>query len=170
MDWAPYLGRDESVRWEGRPAPRCYTFRNWRHALFGIILLLPSGYWQFMSFGIALEYGLPWMPLLPLPFVFCALYLSFGQLFIARLEWEKVFFAVTDRRVIAVGGLLRPKTRSLTLDDLSYFQIKFLSENLGSIHLHAAGIERTIVLPCLEHPQTIIPFLESAVTSKPELA
>ena len=62
MDWNPHLEPGETVRWEGRPAPRCYTFRNWKHSLVGLLLLILTGFWQVMSFGLARDYGLPLIP------------------------------------------------------------------------------------------------------------
>lgn len=163
MDWTPYLEAGEEIRWEGRPAPRCYTFRKWKHALFGFFVLLLTVWWQVMSFGVAREYALAWMLLIPLPFLLCALYLSFGQLIVARLEWEKVFFAVTDRRVIACGGLLRSTVQTLRLDDLTYLQIRFITETLGSLYLHTSKGEKPLLIPCLEHPHKLSLLLEESI-------
>jgi len=105
MNWQPLLLPEESLRWQGRPAPRCWTFRNWRHSLFGMLLLPFSIWWQGIGLSLGREYANVWLFLLPLPVLLFALYLAFGHLLLARLEWERVFFAVTDRRILVRRGV-----------------------------------------------------------------
>ena len=77
------LTADETIRWHGRPAPRAYTFRNWRHSLLGLALLLPCLIWQLVGIELAADGAPSWVAWLPLPFNLATLYLAFGQLLIA---------------------------------------------------------------------------------------
>ena len=86
MNWHPWLEDDETVVWEGRPAPRCFTFRNWKHSLVGILLLLLGSWWEMVAVQLQAVYDLAYLPLVPLPVCLLALYLSIGHLLLARLQ------------------------------------------------------------------------------------
>lgn len=163
MDWSPFLESGEVLRWEGRPAPRCFTFRRWRHSLFGILLLILSLYWQIVGYQLSLTYRLPALAWIPLPFLFAAVYLSIGHLLFARREWEHVFFAVTDRRVLAQKGLLRRRLETLRLAEITYFRVTPLGENLGTVRIRSAEGCVPLELPCLEYPRKMTDFLEEGM-------
>ena len=109
------LAADETLLWQGRPAPRAYTFRNWRHALFGLALMLPCLFWQMVGIELVAAGAPRWVAWLPLPFNLASLYLAFGQLLIARLEWEQVLYVVSDRTIYQRRGFFRPRLRCLPL-------------------------------------------------------
>lgn len=167
MDWSPHLAAGENVRWEGRPAPRCYTFRNWRHSLFGLLLLVLTVYWQIIGFELAHSYGRPYLAWIPSPFLLAAGYLSIGHLLLARLEWEGVFYAVTDRRVLA---LRRRRLRACPIDAVSYFRIEPFGEDLGTVRLTAEGLDRPLTLHCLEYPRRATDLVEAALAARGALA
>ena len=52
-DWQWPLAEGETLLWQGRPAPRCYTFRNWKFAAAGTALFLACSFW--MMLGLQLE-------------------------------------------------------------------------------------------------------------------
>ena len=56
ISWLPLLP-EENLRWEGRPAPLCYTFRQWRHALFGLFLTGICSVWQWLGVQQAAAQG-----------------------------------------------------------------------------------------------------------------
>lgn len=170
MDWSPYLETGEMVRWQGRPAPRCYTFRNWRHSLFGLLLLVLSVYWQIVGFELGRAYGYPLMGWIPLPFLLAAVYLSIGHLLLARLEWEKVFYAVTDRRVLVLRGVLKQRLLETPLETVTYFRIRPLGEELGTVRISADPSLRSLSLHCLEHPRRATDLLEAAMGARGGLA
>lgn len=159
MDWSPFLEDDETIRWQGRPAPRCYTFRNWKHSLFGLALLIMSLLW--LSFGLHLAPGnlRGW---LPLPFVLGGLYLSGGQLLWSRLQWEGVFYTITDRRVI-VHKILPRRVFFCPLAEVTWFQVKPQGENLGTIKIRAEGRDEPLNLSCIEHPEVPAAMLRRVV-------
>ena len=72
----PALQPGETLCWEGRPAPRCYTFRHWRHALFGLLLCAFCTVWTWLGVQQAAEQGWPWLAWVPLPFLGYALWLA----------------------------------------------------------------------------------------------
>ncbi|HKK01600.1 MAG TPA: PH domain-containing protein [Desulfuromonadales bacterium] len=161
MDWAEYLDAGEVLEWEGRPAPRCFTFRNWRHSLFGLLLLLIAVYWQVVGFQMGLVYQHPYFAWVPLPVIFVALYLTLGHLIHARLEWEKVFYAISDRRLLVVRGVWRPRLRAVPLEAVRWFQLKPLGADLATLKIRTAEPVVTLFLSCVEHPRPVVELLEA---------
>ena len=169
MDWTQFAA-GEPVRWEGRPAPRCFVFRNWRHSLFGLLLLLLSTWWQAVGYQLGRLYGWPWLVWLPLPFVLLGFYLSIGHLLLARYEWERVFYAVTDRRVLVLRGLFRRRCESLALSEVTYFQVKPHGRELATVRVCSGTTRPPLVLSCVEHPGHLIELIEAAMAESGVLA
>ncbi|AMV71840.1 hypothetical protein JCM30471_00990 [Desulfuromonas carbonis] len=163
MNWEQLLSPDEVLVWEGRPAPRCYTFRNWRHALFGVLLLFLSLYWLTIAVQLAAVYHWPWLPLLPIPFLLTGLALSLGQLLLARLEWEQVFYAVTDRRILVRRGLRGRRLEELPLAELGWLQLRPQGKELGTLRIRDRADEKRLTLCCVEYPRTVADLLEAAL-------
>jgi hypothetical protein len=155
----------ETICWEGRPAPRCYIFRHWRHALFGFIILAICGYWQVLGFEVAESYNSMWLAFLPLPFLLFGCYLSVGHLFQARLEWNHVRYMITDRRLLVQRGLLKRRVESLELRDITYFSLSHQGEHLGTLRVHK-GLEQQLILHCVEYPRQATALLEVAMAAK----
>jgi len=162
----PDLLPGEVLCWEGRPAPRCYTFRQWRHALFGGLLTLFCATWLWMGVGQVAATGWAWPALLPLPFLAYALWLAGGQLLVARLEWNNVAYAITDRRLMVRGGVLRTVETGLPLKQLTWFRLQPLGEELGSLRVHGQDGDPVLFLHCLEYPRRPAELLEAAITAK----
>jgi len=166
MNWQPLLEPGEQLCWQGRPAPRCYTFRNWRHSIFGLVLTLISAYWQSVGLTMAREYSAWYLALIPTPLLLLGLYLAFGHLLLARLAWEKVFYAVTDRRILMQKGILRVQVHDMSLSELTYVEVKPLGESLGRLRVEGAGTGTTLILSCLEHPRIVTALLEPHVRKR----
>ena len=81
-------------------------------------------WWQAVGYQLSHVYGMRLLAWLPLPFLLLGLHLSIGHLLLARFEWERVFYAVTDQRVFVRRGLWRQRCESLPLPDVTYFQLK----------------------------------------------
>ncbi len=156
------LENSEKLCWEGRPAPRCYTFRNWRHSFFGLALMPVCSYWQYSGFGFAKEYELFWLAWLPLPFLLVALYLTIGHFIQARLEWNHVYYAITDRRLLVQRGFLKPRIETLELAEITYFSLHRQGEQLGTLRVHK-GKEQKLTLHCIEHPRRATDLLEEVM-------
>jgi len=159
------LAEGESIRWEARPAPRCYTFRHWRHAIFGGIFLAITLSWQLLGFEMAESYTTIWLAWLPTPFVLIGLYLSVGHLFQARLEWNHVRYVITDRRLLVQRGLLKPRVELMMLAEMTYFRLDRHSEELGTLRVHK-GLEQQLILHCIEYPRRATALLEAAIQQK----
>ena len=158
------LEQDESVVWEARPAPRCYTFRHWRHSLFGLLFLLLCLGWQVLGVEVADTYQLAWLAWLPLPFVLVGLYFSVGHLIQARLEWNNVAYAVTERRVVVRRGLVAHQ-ESLALSEMTYFRLHYQGDQLGTLRIFQ-GQEQRLVLHCIESPRRLTTLLEEALKTR----
>jgi hypothetical protein len=163
MDWKPCLEEGETLRWEGRPAPRAFTFRNWKHSVCGLLLLLLSAYWQVVGVQLAAVYRIPWLAWIPLPFLVIGLYLGFGHLLLARMEWEKVFYAVTDRRLLARRGLFRPRVETFFLSDLTSFIVRPLGSELATLRVLSAGSGSGLAFIAVEHPGRVVALLEEVL-------
>jgi hypothetical protein len=160
MDWAPWLEEGERVRWEGRPAPRCYTFRKWRRSVYGILFLLLAVYWQIVGFEISVVYGAVIFRWLPAPFVLVSLYFAVGYPALARIRWEKVFYAITDRRVLILPGPLKSEPLSCRWNDIDSWDYLPIGQNLGSIRIILRPARKSVFLHCLEHPKGPMELLD----------
>jgi hypothetical protein len=149
------LAADETILWQGRPAPRAYTFRNWRHALFGLALMLPCLFWQLVGIELVAGGAPFWVAWLPLPFNLGSLYLAFGQLLIARLEWEQVLYAVSDRTVYQRRGFFRPRLRCLPLAAVTSVRKKSLGPNLATVRI-ASREGESLLFATIEHPELLL--------------
>jgi hypothetical protein len=165
IPWPPLLP-GEKVHWEGRPAPRCYTFRQWRHALIGLFLTLVCAVWAVLGVQQAAEQGWPWLAWIPLPFLGYALWLACGQLLAARLEWNRVAYAITDRRIVLRRGLLKPCEASLALEQVTWFRLQPHGEELGTLRIHGAAGDPVLVLHGVEYPRRPAALLELAIKAR----
>ena len=168
MTWQTYLTAEEEVRWQGRPAPRCYTFRHWRHSIFGALFLAVSIYWQVLGVLMAETYAIPWLAWLPVCFVLTGGYLSVGHLLQARLEWNHVHYVITDRRILCQRGLLWRDIRSMELAEITYFKLQRQGDQLGTFQIHK-GEAKALILHCIEYPQRVTELLESAMQQEERL-
>ena len=155
------LAADETLLWQGRPAPRAYTFRNWRHALFGLALMIPCLLWQLVGIELAAAGSPAWVAWLPLPFNLGSFYLAFGQLLIARLEWEQVLYAVSDRTIYQRRGFFRPRLRCLPLAAVTNVRKKSLGPNLATIRIASKDGE-SLLFAAIEHPELLLRLFPDA--------
>jgi hypothetical protein len=162
----PLLHSGEILQWEGRPAPRCYTFRQWRHALFGAVLTIICLGWTALGVQQSAEQGWPWLAWVPLPFLGYALWLACGQLLAARLEWNRVAYAVTNRRIILRRGVLKAREVSLEMERVTWFRLQPQGEELGTLQVRGETGDPVLVLHCLEYPRRPAELLEKAIKAK----
>jgi hypothetical protein len=156
------LADDETLCWQGRPAPRCYTFRHWLQALIGTVLFLASSFWLMVGVQLVRDQGLSaW--LLPVPALLVAGSFAVGpaQLIVARLRWEKIFYALTDRRLLVRNSLFGRRVKSFELRDYRRYRTRKYGKKQLSLRMSFAG-GRSVVLECLEHPELLIGRLPEA--------
>jgi hypothetical protein len=158
---------DEELRWEGKPAPRCYTFRHWRHSLFGLLFLFLCGFWEGMALPVSTTYQATWVLWLPVPFLLIGLYFSAGHLLQARLEWNHVHYGLTNRRLLVQRGLVKVRICAVDLNRLTFFRLYPQGEQLGTLHLYG-GRERLMVLHCLEYPRRLTDLLAETIRENQE--
>ena len=162
------LQEGEQLLWQGRPAPRCYTFRHWLQALIGTILFLACSFWLMVGLQLVRHSGYSrWLIAVPLLLVIGAFLIGPGQLLIARWRWGKIFYALTDRRLLVRGSLFGQGVRSYPLDAYRQVKRKRYGKDLVSLRLlfrdHPAA-----VLECLEHPELLLRHLpETTSTAEP---
>lgn len=161
LDWEQFTAQDETIIWQARPAPRCFTFRRWKHALFGALVLAMSLWWLVTGYGLMAQGESILWAVVPIPFLLVGCYLSVGQLVLARLEWERVFYALTERQLLVQCGLLRSRMISFDLTTLSYQCLYPLGEQLGTFYLEAGT--RRITLSCIEYPHELYRRLEPLI-------
>lgn len=166
MDWSEYLQPGERLLWSGRPAPRAFTFRNWRRSLFGFFLLVLAIYWQLVGVQLRLVLGIPVFEYLPVPFMAVGLYYAVGQAFLARLEWEKVFYALTDQRILTMHGLFRWRIEYLCADQLNALGSQPLGQQLATLQISGGTPARRLTLYCIEHPELLTRQLEALLAER----
>lgn len=157
MEWP--LEDGEALVWQGRPAPRCYTFRNWKLALAGTALFLACSFWLMLGYQLVeAENHSSVLILMTLPLVVATFCLGPGQLLLARWRWEKLFYALTDQRLLIRSGLLVAEVRSYPKEEITGWQQRRFGEQLASIRI-LRGDAAPLILACLEQPQHLIQHL-----------
>ncbi|NLC71780.1 MAG: PH domain-containing protein [Desulfuromonadaceae bacterium] len=154
MDWLVFLAVEEKILWEGCPAPGCYFFRHWRRSFWALAGACPALYFWLFSCHQPLR--------LPLTVVGVAVAVWFfpGGLLWSRLQWGAVFYAVTDRYLLAVSGRFRRRWVRLPLDSINNIDIVWYGQNLATVTVCGDGGTR-LALCCLEHPDHLISILEN---------
>ena len=76
-----------------------------------------------------------------------------GQLLAARLEWNRVAYAVTDQRIVLRRGLFRSHEISLPLARLTWFRLQPHGEELGTLRILGGEGDPVLVLHCIEYPR-----------------
>ncbi len=158
VDWSNYLHSDEILVWQGCPAPRCFTFRRWRQVLFGLVLLLLCSCWQYAGWQMRLQGADMLWCVVPLPFLLLSAYICCGHLLLARLEWTRVFYALTSDQLLVQCGIWRQRVISIPLAQLSYLCLYPLGEHLGDLYLEAGS--RRLTLSCVEYPHQVYALLK----------
>lgn len=153
------LDEGETLLWQGRPAPRCYTFRHWLQATIGTILFLACSFWVMVGLHLvrSLNYS-PWLVVAPVLLAIAAFFVGPGQLILARLRWEKIFYALTNQRLLVRNRLIGRKVLIYQLSDFKQFKQKKYGQQLLSLRLSFKG-RPPIVLECLEYPENFLEHL-----------
>lgn len=155
--WA--LAEGETILWQGRPAPRCYTFRHWFQATIGTVLFLASSFWLMVGAQLVYYQGHSWwLAFAPFLLTVAAFFIGPGQLALARLRWEEIYYALTDQRLLVRNKLIICKSITYKMDDFRKYQQKTYGKNLLSLKLFFKD-SPPVTLECLEHPELFINHL-----------
>ncbi len=170
----------EALVWQGRPAPRCFTFRHWGRSLFWLAVLVIAVVWQFAGWTIYADSGQVVWTLIPLPLWVLAFSLSVGRVVRARLEWEHVFYVLSAERLRIQAGIPRRILR-FNLDELSYVRLDlyrsnsknkkhgcdgFCASGLGKLYLEFGN--KKVVLSCIEHAASVFEHLQRHIDTRPD--
>lgn len=155
------LEKNETLLWQGRPAPRCYLFRYWRSQLvaFVVLLFLGTFFWQPWQLDVAPST----LSFLLVLFV-AAVVLGPLRLIYLRWHWETLFYAVSDRRLLIQCGR-NIQTVSYPWLMLEAIVLHPYTERLANIELNFTD-SRRVMLECLEEPKTCLRVL-SGLTANP---
>ena len=167
--WA--LADGEIILWQGRPAPRCYTFRHWLQAAIGTALFLACSFWLMIGVQLVYYQGYSWwLAVAPFLLAIGAFFIGPGQLALARLRWDEIFYALTDQRLLVRNKLIFCKSTTYQISDYKSHKLKKYGQHLLSIQLFFKG-SAPVTLECLEHPELFLNHLpeknRKAVSDKP---
>jgi len=169
----------ELLIWQGRPAPRCFTFRRWRRILFWFSVFVVAGVWQWIGWTVYMDDGRALWSFIPFPLLMLAFCLSVGSVVRARLEWEHVFYVLSTEKLRIQCGIPR-RIISFALDELSYARLDLYAENgknsglkrekfgnsgLGKLYLEFGS--RRVALSCVEQAEGLYELLRRHVDVEP---
>ena len=158
------LTEGETILWQGRPAPRCYTFRHWLQATIGTVLFLASSFWLMIGVQLIYYQGHSWwLAAAPFLLTVVAFFIGPGQLALARLRWEEIYYALTDQRLLVRNKLIICKSATYQMDDFKKYKQKNYGKNLLSLKLFFKDFP-PVTLECLEHPELLINHLPEEKT------
>lgn len=125
------LQPDERVLWQGQPDVWDYSMRGaWYLIPFS---LLWGGFAIFWEISALTNGAGPFFALWGLLFVAIGLYLIFGRILVARREAYRTNYAVTNQRVLIVGGAFGRRTTEMALADLPPSRLDEGASGLGTI-------------------------------------
>ncbi|OEU49196.1 MAG: hypothetical protein BA871_10640 [Desulfuromonadales bacterium C00003096] len=157
--WKDLLEAEERIVWQGRPAPRAYTFRNWRWSLQAAAGLVMVLFFRQGNGPLKVDYAVDqwwtWAGLV------VGLWAGIGHLIWARLEWERVFYLLTDRRLLVVSGILGRRRQVFPLEQLQQIEQDALGPALATVKISGGG--QRLTLYCLEYPHLLLQLLSSHV-------
>lgn len=165
--WRKCLLQGEIICWEGRPAPRAFTFRNWRWSAVGVILCLSAVALEFVLSRAGNSLVSAAGPVVVAALGLLFFWVAVGHLLIARLAWEMEFYALTDRRLLVESGLFRRTCSDLPLPELDTVSRHSLGVSLATVMVRRRDGGRPITLLCLEHPELLLDKLPGAEGTMP---
>lgn len=132
-----YLLPGEQVVWEGQPEVRAYMLRGWWYLVpFSLLWGGFAIFWEVTAIrGGAPPFFLIW----GIPFVLIGLYMIFGRFYVAAREAENTRYAITQGRILIVGGAFRRSIIELDLDRLPSVQLDEARDGTGTITFGSTG-------------------------------
>jgi hypothetical protein len=132
-----YLLPGEQIVWEGKPDVRTFMFRGWWYLV--PFSLLWGGFAIFWEASAIAGGAPPFFLIWGIPFVLIGLYMIFGHFYVAAREAENTTYAITDRRVLILGGAFRSSLVELDLDRLPGVQLDEGRDGRGTITFSSMG-------------------------------
>ncbi len=157
LEWR--LEDGETLLWQGRPAPRCYTFRHWLQALIGSVLFLASSFWLMVGMQLIKTQNLSlWLLPLPILLVLGSFCVGPGRILLARWRWGGIFYALTDRRLLVRQRLFSRAVSDYRLEHYRRCKTRKYGENLASLKMFFRN-RPPVLLECLEYPALVLRHL-----------
>jgi hypothetical protein len=126
-----YLLPGERILWAGKPEVGPFSMRGaWYTIPFS---LLWGGFAIFWEVTVITSGAPFFFWLWGIPFVLIGLYMIFGRLYVARREARNTSYAITDRRVLILGGAFRHSLVELDLDRLQGAQLDEGRDGTGTV-------------------------------------
>lgn len=128
----PELGRDERLLWSG--VPKQGVFLRTSDIVAVPFSLMWGGFAFFWEGSVSSAKDAPiFMMLWGVPFVLMGLYMIVGRFFADAYQRKRLYYGVTDQRVIILGGLFSREVKSLPLSTLSDITFNERRDNRGTI-------------------------------------
>jgi hypothetical protein len=127
-DWEPddrlsqLLQPGEQVLWRGKPDRRAYIWSQYPLFVFGLFWFGFAVFWNVVVWTELPTRAAPVTGVISrlfgLPFLVAGFWIAFGQLIHKALEWPKLEYVVTSKRVAILSGSSSPHHVSLFLDSI----------------------------------------------------
>ena len=128
------LSSSERLLWSGQPR-QGLMFRP-ADALMIPFSILWCGFAIFWEFGASRSDQQSWFfTLWGIPFVLVGLYMVFGRFFADARERQNTLYAITNERVMIIGGLFKRVVRSFSLRTLPEISLTEQDDGRGTITL-----------------------------------
>jgi len=127
----PELARDERLLWSGVPKQGVFLRRS--DLLAVPLSLMLGGFAFFWERSVSTAKDAPiFMILWGVPFVLMGLYMIVGRFFADAYQRKRMFYGVTDQRVIILAGFFSREVKSLPLSTLSDITFNERSDKRGA--------------------------------------
>lgn len=133
------LSSGEQLRWFGRPR-QGFFFRG-SDALVIPFSLLWCGFAVFWNSGVWIGDAPIFFKIWGIPFLVVGFYMVFGRFFVDILQRKKMYYGVTNERIIIVSGLFSQATKSIDFKGLTEITFDEKSNGLGTITFGRDEIE-----------------------------
>jgi hypothetical protein len=127
----PELLAGERLLWSGRPDGGVRFFKGDVVAI--PLTLMWAGFAFFWEWTVLHSDAPVFMKLWGIPFVLVGLYISVGRFFIDAYRRRRTFYAVTDRRVLAVTRWTRGHVRAIGLASVGEMTVTSDREGAGTL-------------------------------------
>ena len=121
----------EHLLWSSMPV-QGLRFRT-ADLFFAPFSLMWAGFAFFWEYSAFTHEG-PWFFVLwGIPFVLVGLYMTVGRFFVESAMRRRTFYAVTDQRVIILGGVFNRRVKSVVLESLREITLEERADHSGTI-------------------------------------
>lgn len=125
------LSANEHLLWFGRPRQGFFLRKS--DAFIIPFSLMWGGFAIFWNAGVWLMEAPIFFKLWGLPFLVVGVYMIFGRFFVDVRQRKKIFYGVTNERIIIISGLFTQSIKSLSLQTLTDITMEEFSNGLGTI-------------------------------------